>query len=198
MNNINDDLVIKEIQAGNLSIAQKSIEILELKLLKEKLKYNQRILRERIERLKSYFSSSTVKNTINEICLKEPICLELQKSMDSLESIEIRAQKNNIINIQNSPQIIVVDCENIKTSYFECYESLSIRRTKNSKFICQVKQIRLFQCENIDLCIFTETGVYIEECKGVRISKLNDASENLYDQVFDFDEGDEKNYEVLD
>lgn len=200
MNSIKDNEILKEIENGQLELAQHAIQALESKLKGEKLKYNQKILRERIETLKSAFSIASQKNTVLEVEQKEICNLKINKSTKNINSTEIRGERNKTIEILPATQITIVDCDKIETQYFKCDESLSIRQTCNSKFICSAKQVRLFQCRNVKLVVFTETGVFIEECTGIRISRLDikeDNKENLYDRVYDFSDFTANNYEIV-
>ncbi|KAM0674079.1 hypothetical protein GVAV_002599 [Gurleya vavrai] len=219
---IRDHDILEKIKSEEFEQAKDLIDQLENTLFNEKAKYNIRILRERIEKLKrDYFLAITSKNgfslrldsfeNTNKEIFKNLLSrdLALEKILDEKKEV-IYSDKNcykciNVNNknltIPNVNQSLFENCTFIKTNIFTSNEYVFLRYVFNSEFSFVTKQVRLFDCKDLKLSIFTETGVVLENCKNIEIRKLDIETNqfNKYKHVRDFTSPfSNENYKVID
>lgn len=197
MSKVKDSDVMHSIEIKDYAKANLLINALEEEFCFEKTKYGQKMLKERICKLKKLLNDCTSKMKVNDNLFKDENqnikqdIMKLQnitakkvtfnESRDSVEdsalqngsNIEIKNQVNKAVTLSTSLQVIFSDCQNITTEYFDCAGSVFIRSTQDSVFTFSAKQIRLVSCSNIVLHVFSETGVFLENCIQIKIKRLD-------------------------
>jgi protein XRP2 len=68
-----------------------------------------------------------------------------------------------------SAQIFIDDCDKCNIYIAPCSSSLFIRNCKSGKYVMSCQQFRMYNCENIDILLYTQTQPTIESSSGVRL-----------------------------
>lgn len=100
-----------------------------------------------------------------------------------------------------TPAINMYSCEDCEVFLGPCSGSIYIRNSKNCKVIVATAQLRIYNCENFDLLVFSISDPSIEQCTNLRIgcfdycytelkeqfgkAKLN-IWNNVWSEVYDF------------
>lgn len=103
--------------------------------------------------------------------------------------------KKIITNLQNQQlaglkcsELLIEDSKNIASQIMEVNGSLLIRNVQSSTIRSIAEQVRIKDCSNLELEIWTETGVYLENSTNISIQPLSckRVGNNLYRNVIDF------------
>lgn len=205
---LDEEEIMNLIETGSLQSAQSSIHHLEKAYSSSKLLHTKKLLYTKITNLKKLFASKSTSTsqkltTFPNKQLQPQIKITHTSTPTIINnnSITIENLKDTFIKVtMNATQIFIIKCENISTSKFECKDSVCIRDTSNSRIVCKAGQIRLMKCRDVVIEVYTETGVFIEECEGIVIRKLgwdDGGGRNMWERVYDFSESTGRNYKVL-
>lgn len=175
----------------NIEAAQQFIQSYEERLDEEKNKYSQKILKEKINKLKQAFNNASLHTNI-EI---EKNKLSIQNNQHSSDNV-IEHKNNCSLQIENTSQLVFRECHNINV-VGEC-ETAFIRDCCDSTFELNVGQLRLYGCKGVRLKVYTKSGIYMEECNSIIIEALNKNVDNMYCEVYDFSAPFETiNYKIM-
>lgn len=187
------------INDNQLEKAKKEIQILEQRLSEESSKNRQCSLRREIDDLKRLYFEKT----------KIELTLTRERSITKLEYCQkVEGNKNKFI-IENEKDTYIKGgsyieakfngCNRIQTEVISCTGSVLITNDNDSKISCKGSQIRLINCSNTNIRIYTETGVYLQDCKNITIEPLGIVDEkNKYKEVYDFTDPLSKNYMIVE
>lgn len=198
--------IIKEIiENGNLEEAKNKIRKLEEKAADEKSIHIQASLLRQIHELKQMYISKTTINLNG-----------LEKNNNQAPSIKIIPEfdGNNSKLILSKVISSTIDecicteskieaCNDIIIKGIVCKNSILIISVTESTIRCSAQQIRLIGCRNIKLDVYTETGIFLENCSNIQITEalFNNQSreKNMFREVFDFSNPNEAiNYEIIE
>jgi hypothetical protein len=196
-----DEEIIENIKNGRKEEAEQQIRSLESDLRQEKTKYNQRVLKERIQRLKKIYldSEEIMPPTTLSQRIKKPISFNIADGVESKRT-EISNRNGEVILVGDVIEIIIKDCRDVHVPYFRSENSVYLKNIKDSTICCRGQQIRISGCENIILRVSTPIGVFMEESRGIKIMEFGEegCEVNRYDNVHDFSNPlDDSNYTII-
>jgi len=103
-----------------------------------------------------------------------------------------------------TPAVNMYSCEDCKVFIGPCSGSVYIRNSKNCKIIVAAAQLRIYNCQDFDLLVFSMSDPSVEQCTDLRIgcfdyyypelkeqfkqAKLN-VWNNVWSEVYDFTPG---------
>ena len=76
-------------------------------------------------------------------------------------------------------------CTNCVIVMGPCSSSTFIRNCSNCKFVITCQKLRLRDCENIEVMLYTQTEPIIESSKNVKFSCHNYEYDEMFDQMKD-------------
>lgn len=155
-----------------------------------------------IQELKAFYVS---KSNSDVICIKNEVhhpMIELSPVFKTNDmKIHWKDLENQTVNESHCIEAKLENCKNITVEGLVCNTSLMLINVNESEIKCAAQQIRLINCNNIILHVFTETGVYLQDSTGVTVKKLDGfiiEAENKYDSVYDFSSPyDSKKFRIL-
>lgn len=184
----------EQIKNDDLDSAREAIEALERKLAQESSQRLQEVTKTQINKLKKMYSER-LEIRLDKTIRKQENMLSVEIKFDgSAKKHVIRDLREIFIPSQKCVDFEILSCEFIETGILECTGTIFIRNVKNATVRSKSRQCRVFGCENILLECFSETGIFLEESKDVRIKQGADCKMNVYDFSSPFEK---KNYEII-
>lgn len=194
-----EDEIIQMIKDGDLDRARREILDVEDSIRVEISAYNRRALLNRVKMLKEVYSEcSTV--GISKISLKKPI--QFEERSNSVNSTKDKTYVRNVscgrVRLKNCTEAVVENCSDAIFEYFECRRSVFFMNVKNCQISCSGQQIRISNCSNIELTVYTSTGVFLQNSTGIVIKKYGDDEGNRFENVCDFSNSfSDNNFKIL-
>lgn len=187
------------IEINELKKAKELIMALENKLTEESSVYTQSRLKLQISDLKEKYNSGINLN-FKQVPGRIKITTDISKilSKDENKKLVFSNLKETYIPENFGPECEIEYCQGIETGLLNCENSIFISSVENSKIKCYAQQVRMKDCENVELLVFTKTGISLENCKAIKIIPIENTVENKYNEVFDFTSLKEKNYQIYD
>lgn len=191
---------VKElIDAGDLEAAKRFIIDKEAELSEEPSVHAQCLLKRQIVEMKNLYLSKM------EIALgntKERGSIDIDIYRPVFERSNRKCVISNLnhtkVGYVNCSEAKIENCSGIAVELVDSANSILITNVKNSEIKCRASQVRLIGCQDVSLILFTKTGVFLQDSKGIAIRPLSSESGNLYKSVFDFTDPSGHNYTVLD
>lgn len=191
---------VKElIKAGDLETAKRLIIGEEARLSEESSIHVQCLLRRQITEMKDMYLSK-IKIGLKNIRKKSSVDIGIHRQL-----FEGNERKCIISNLRSTKvdglscsEAKIEDCSDIVAELIDSANSILIKNVKSSEIKCWASQVRLVNCQDISLTLFTKTGVFLQDSRGITIRPLSSGPENLYRLVFDFTDPAGQNYTVLD
>lgn len=180
--------VIKQLIKDNkMEEAKSKIIELEVKLEQEQSRYQLIVLKKQIEELKNIYINNCKIYIPN---IENDIKLEIKETptifIGNKSKFYIKNKKDEIYEQIDTIEGKIENCENIVIRNFNCKGSLLLINVINSEIECNVNQMRLINCKNVVLKIFTMTGIFLQNSTDISIMKLNNMIGNKYKIVYDF------------
>ncbi|ELA41414.1 uncharacterized protein VICG_01519 [Vittaforma corneae ATCC 50505] len=185
------------IENGDLDLARKMIESLENKLAEESSSHTREILKSQILNLKRLYSSKleislhSTKYSRQKSQLKLDMKSDFSGNYDKLISKCINYQYFTDIQCKN---IDLIDCNEIMVKMIECEETVFLKNVKNSEITLKTGHLRVSNCENLCLYVYSNSGIFILDSINIKIEPIL----NCKLKVFDFNSPFcSKNFQIL-
>ncbi|KAM0671342.1 hypothetical protein CWI42_091720 [Ordospora colligata] len=179
--------IVKRIREGDLEWARKAILSIEDSIKLEPSLYGRRALIDKIQRLKSMYNCHAPLES-TEIQMVKPFLLTRQENQiaDSEKKKCIKNLHGENVGINDCCEVLIEKCSECVFNHFCSETSVLLMDVKNSKISCSAQQIRLNNCENVELVVHTQTGVYLHGCKSIVICGYGNSECNKFACVYDF------------
>ncbi|KAH9410873.1 putative tubulin binding cofactor C [Ordospora pajunii] len=179
--------IMERVREGDFEGARKAILKIEDSIRLEPSLYGKRALIDKIQRLKSVYNHHMPLDSA-EILMAEPFLLARQEneitSADNKRYVRNMHGENVII--EDCCEALIEQCSGCVFDYFCSETSVLLVDVKSSRISCSAHQIRLNNCEDVELVVHTQTGVYLQRCKDIVIGRYGDSECNKFACVYDF------------
>lgn len=194
-----EDKIVQQIKDGDFEKARKEILGLESKIRLEASTFSRKILLEQVRGLKEVYNSYNIV-PISELPLKEEFLFS--ERTNEVCGVQGKIYKKNVregtIKLDNCVEAEIEECSNTVFEYFECQRSVLLKNLDNCRISCSAQQIRINDCIDIELEVYTSTGVFLQNSRGIVIRKYDDDVDNKFMKVCDFsDPFGSSNFKVL-
>ncbi|CAD26486.2 hypothetical protein [Encephalitozoon cuniculi GB-M1] len=190
---------IRRIEEGDFEGARKIILDIEDSVRAEPSLYNRKVLLEKVAKLKGiYISHNTAEAPF--IPLKSRTLLgKHENEVGEIKNKKyIRNINNDLVSIKDCAEVIIEDCSSTVFEHFNCEKSVVLNNVRDCRVSCSGQQIRVNGCKNIELDVYTPTGVFLQSSTGVVIRRYGAREDNMFAHVYDFSSPFEsRNYTVL-
>lgn len=185
------------IESGNLDLAREMIESLEIKLTEEPSPRMHEILKSQILDLKKLYSSKLKLSFCNVKCAEQANQLKLStknKFGGAYGKLVLDGiNHKHFVNMQ-CKSIDLTDCDGVTAAMIECEETVFLKNVRNSTITLKTKHLRLSNCRNLYLYVFSHSGVFMLDSTNIKIEPISDCEL----KVFDFNSPvDSKNFQIL-
>lgn len=226
-----DDPIQALIESEHMDTARQMIIQLESKLSAESSSTTRAAMLRRIDALKESFASKRLSTAVQlasaeysaasfDDTRETVVTAEASKNghgnsviIGALHLTAFNATTGKLFRLRDSTGLETdeVECQDariensrdIRVSNLRCKNSLLMIKVNNSVVEATAQQVRLTDCHDILLTVFTRTGIFLQNCSGIRIRKTScldaDGKANEYASVHDFTSpGSRANYTIID
>lgn len=194
-----DEDAIRKIKEGDFEGARKIILNIEEGIREEPSLYSRKVLLEKVARLKDIYNTHNVVETPIIPSKNHTLFKKQENETDGIKNKRyVKDANNGVVAIEDSTEVVIEDCCNTVFPHFSCEKSVVLNNIKDCKVSCSGQQIRMNGCQNVELEVYTLTGVFLQSSKGIVIKKYGTKENNKFEDVYDFSSPFEsRNYTIF-
>lgn len=195
-----DDGITQRIKDGDFDGARRDILNIENSLWAENSPHGRKVLLERVRKLKGIYNSHNLVEA-SEVSLKEPVLFaERRVKVDGVRNKQdVQNVCDSVVKLDSCAEAAIENCSGCVFEHFECLGSVFLTNVKSCKISCSGQQIRMNGCTDVDLTVYTSTGVFIQDSRDITIRRHGDAEDNRFTDVHDFSSPfDERNFRIAE